>query len=404
MDKDQPSPFYGFVVAGAAFAVMVTGFGTLYSFGVFFTPLLAEFGWSRAVTSGAYSLCVVIYGLTSMATGRLADRFGPQRVITVCGIFLGLGYLLLYWVSSVWQLYLFYGFISLGMSGCWAPMVSLVARWFVRMRGMVTGMVSSGVGLGMVIVPPLVSWLVSAFYWRTAYLIIGITALTLVVVAAQFLRPDPHTLGKPAYGEEEERDEKIPTVVSFSFRQAARARQFWMVCLLYFFFSFVLQTFMVHVVPYAIGFNIPATQAAGILAVMGWCNFLSRPLVGMVTDRLGNKPGLVFGFLVTLASVVALLLARELWVFFLSAGLLGVAFGSVAALQSLVAAELFGLRSLGIIVGSFAFSFTLGGAVGPFVAGGIYDVTTNYQLAFLICIAASLLGLLASALLKPTAR
>ena len=111
VENKYPKFFYGYIVAAAAFLIMVVMWGTLYSFGIFFKPLLAELGWARAMTSGAYSLFMILHGLLYIPAGRLNDKFGPRVIMIVCGFFLGLGYLLMSQVNDIWHLYLFYGVI-----------------------------------------------------------------------------------------------------------------------------------------------------------------------------------------------------------------------------------------------------------------------------------------------------
>ena len=141
--------FYGYVVVGISFLISMMIYGAMYTFTVFLEPLLAEFGWSRAATSGAFSLFMVFHGLLYIATGKLTDRFGPRIVITICSIFLGLGYILMSQINTIWQLYLVYGvIISIGVSGAFIPLASTIARWFILKRGMMTGILTAGVGVG----------------------------------------------------------------------------------------------------------------------------------------------------------------------------------------------------------------------------------------------------------------
>ena len=176
---------------------MVIYAGTLYSFGVFFKPLAAEFGWTRAVTAGAYSTCLFLTGLLYMVTGRLNDRFGPRVVITICALISGTGYFLMSRVNAVWQLYLFYGVIvAMGQSGGLIPIMSTIARWFVKRRGLMTGIVVAGVGVGIVVVPPVVTRLIDAYGWRTTYVVVSVIMLVVLLIAAQFLRRDPSQVGQ----------------------------------------------------------------------------------------------------------------------------------------------------------------------------------------------------------------
>ena len=123
--KNESKFFYGYIVVIAALCIMVTVYGTRATFGVFFTPMVTEFGWSRALISGAFSLCMLMQGLATILMGGLNDRLGPRIVLTLCGFLLGLGFLLMSQVSTAWQLYLFYVvIIGIGMSGVLVPCVN----------------------------------------------------------------------------------------------------------------------------------------------------------------------------------------------------------------------------------------------------------------------------------------
>ena len=162
LSKMAPRFFYGYIVVIAAFFIMLLMWGIFFTFGVFFKPVLTTFGWTRAVTSGAFSLNWIIQGLLSIVVGRVNDRLGPRIVLTVCGSILGLGYLLMSQISTLWQLYLFYSvLIATGMSGAFVSLASTVARWFVKRRGIMTGIVVAGSGLGGLIAPPVANWLIS---------------------------------------------------------------------------------------------------------------------------------------------------------------------------------------------------------------------------------------------------
>jgi len=154
MENRKPKFFYGYIIVLVAFVIVLASQGTYFSFGVFFESLLTEFGWTRAMTSGAFSLSAILLGLLAIVTGRLTDKFGPVVVVVVCGFLLGLGYLLMSQISAIWQLYLFYGvMIGIGMSGGYLPLVATVSRWFVKRRGMMAGIVLTGIDVGVMIIP-----------------------------------------------------------------------------------------------------------------------------------------------------------------------------------------------------------------------------------------------------------
>ena len=402
-EKKSPRFFYGYVVALAAFFILAIMEGAMYTYGVFLKPLLAEFGWTRAAISGAFSLFMVLFGLFFVITGRLNDRFGPRIVVTVCGFFLGLGYLLMSQINAIWQLYLFYGvIIAIGMSGGFVPLVSTVARWFVKRRGLMTGLVVSSVGVGTVIMPPIANWLISSYVWRDSYTIIGIAALVVIVLAAQLLKRDPGQVGQLPYGESGIKEGSLNLeAIGFSLRQAIHVRQFWILGSICLFFSFFLQAIMVHIVPHATELGIPSAIAASVLAAIGGVSIAGRIVMGGAGDKIGNRLAMSICFFIIAIVLFWLLAAKELWMLYLFATIFGFAYGGFTALESPMVAELFGLGSHGVILGCIGVGATIGGAIGPVLAGYIFDVTGSYYQAFQICAAIAVIGFILTLFLKP---
>ena len=402
-EDKQPRFFYGYVIVLASFPVIAIMWGTMYSFGVFFESILTEFGWPRATTSIAYSLAMLMGGLLSIGTGKLNDRFGPRLVMTGCGISLGLGYLLMSQVSSLWQLYLLYGaLIGIGMSGAWVPLLSTIAHWFVRRRGMVTGITVSGLSLGIMIIPPIVSQLIAAYGWRTAYVVTGIIALLLIVSASQLLKRDPSQIGQLAYGEEKVALENSKLEIKgFSLQEAIHTQQLWMLYIMYFSFLFCVGTIAVHMVIHATGLGLSRTGAASILTVYGGGSIFGRLTVGTASDKIGTRRASTTSLILMSAALLWLTTAQDAWMLYPIAAIFGFGYGGFTALMSLMPAELFGLRSLGVILGFILFGAEIGEAIGPVLAGHIFDITNSYQMAFLISTAVALTGTIMTLLVKP---
>jgi len=399
----KPGFFYGYVIVLIGFFNMLLMFGAFYSFGVFFKPLSTEFGWTRATTSGAYSLAMFLSGLLAIVMGRLTDRFGPRVVLTLCGFLLGLGFLLMSQVSAIWQLYLFYGvIIGVGLSGAFVPPLSTIARWFVKRRGIMTGFVVAGIGVGTLIVPPAATWLIESWGWSTAYIVIGAIALVFIILAAQFLRLDPRRMGLLPDGESKEAAGLNLHARGLSLREAAGSRQLWVLFAILFCFGYCLHTILAHIANYATDLRISAAVAASILAVIGGLSIVGRIATGSVTDRVGSKPPLIVNLILMSGALFWLLASGELWMFYLFAVIFGFAYGGLAAMESPIVAELFGLSSHGVIMGVASFGYTVGGAVGPLVAGRIFDMFGGYQIAFLVCAVVGISGIILAWLLKPT--
>ena len=397
--------FYGYIVVFAAFCIALVMWGTYYTFGVFFEPLLSEFDWTRATTSGAVSLSLFFSGLLCIVMGRLTDRFGPRIVITACGIFLGSGYLLMSQISIIWHLYIFYGILlAVGMAGAFVPLVSTTARWFVKRRGLMTGLVVAGVGVGTMITAPIARWLISSYGWRNSYLIIGTVAPVVIILAAQFLRRDPGQMGQLPYGQTlmEERGSNLEA--GFSLQETIHTRQLWLLCGIYFCGFLPIGTMLVHIVIHATGLGIPAITASSILATIGGVSVAGRVTMGAIADRVGNKLSLFICFILLSIALLWLMAAKEAWMLYLFAIILGFAYGGMNSLQSLITAELFGTASLGAVLGIiFAFD-SAGAAVGPVIAGRIFDITSGYQPAFLLCTAMAAIALILVLFLRPISK
>jgi MFS family permease len=397
-----PKFFYGYVIVAAALFMAIVMWGARFSFGVFFTPVLEEFGWSRAATAGGFSLTWVFTGLLSIVVGRLNDKFGPRLIMTIAGVLVGLGYLFMSQLSSIWQLYLFYGLISIGMSAVLVPTLSTVARWFDKMRAFMTGIVLAGTGIALMVIVPAANQAILNYGWRTAYIIVGIVVIVIVVMAAQFLRRDPYQLGKLPYGYDETSTSASGAgTYGLFFREALRTRQVWLISLVYFCTYFIYNILLVHTVIYAIERGISSVQAVGIMVFLGGAGIAGRMIMGIFADRFGNKQAMMLGAGLMMVTLFWLLMAKDLWMLFLFGAVFGFGHGGMATMESPIVANVFGMRSHGVILGLVFFCDTVGGATGPFLAGYIFDVTSSYHLAFFICAILSVVNLIAILLIKP---
>ena len=402
---NPPRFFYGYIIAVAGLIIMMAMFSTRYAFGVFLKPVQTDFGWSRALISGAFSLSMIMEGLVGIVMGGLTDKLGPRIVLTICGSFVGLGCLLVSQITAGWQLYLFFGIIiGTGMSGAWVPLTGTIARWFVQRRGTMTGFVLAGVGVSGLITPPVANWLISTIEWRRAFGIMGLTVFVIVILVAQLLRRDPFQEGLLPYGSNMTGSQKSSSKYSekgFSFKEALLAKQFWIVMPMVFCFGFCMFTTIVHIVPHATDINTSAASAARLLAVIGGIAIVGRIFLGSLADKIGSRNIFIIGFSLMSAVFFLLAPARELWMLYIFAVTFGFSQGGMGASESLLVADIFGLRSFGLIYGVVGCGFTLGAAVGPWVAGFLFDLTGNYQPVFIACAVVGILGLLLTACIRP---
>ena len=404
MDKAKHNAFlYGYVIVAACFCIQSIGIGTYVTYGVFFNPLIEEFGWSRATIAGANSMAFLLMGLLGIVVGRLNDRIGPRNLMTVTGLTFGLGYMLMSKLGAVWQLYLCYGVVvGIGLSSIDVLPLTTTARWFIRKRGIMTGIVKVGTGAGQLAMPLITSMLIMRYGWRTSYLIIGAAVMIILVSVAQLLKRDPSQMGLMPDGDEERAGEKPEgSADGFSLSEALRTRQFWTICCVSVAIVFCLMSILVHIVPHAQDIRISATSAASVLAMIGGVSMAGRFFTGISIDRIGSKRVMIYCFGLLIVALVWLQTSQELWMLYVFATVYGVAHGAFFTAISPIVAEFFGIRSHGALFGIVAFSGTVGGAMGPFLTGYIFDVTAGYSLAFWLCVLMSALGLAMIVSLRP---
>jgi MFS family permease len=392
--RETPRLFYGYILVAFAIGIQIVAWGTYNSFGVFFNPLLAEFEWSRATLSGAASLAQMMVGVGAIFFGRLSDKFNPRLLVAGGGILASLGYFLMSRLNSVWELYLFYGVIAgIGLSGIDIILLSTTARWFIKRRGMMSGIVKMGTGIGILVMPVLLNFFISSYQWRTAFVITACIMASCLVLGAQFLVKDPSQKQQFPDGQKPaNRLNNSPENMSLSLGEAIRTRRFLTLCLAYFTVFFCTSIMVVHIVRYTIDLGHTASSGALVLAVIGGASIAGRFIMGTIGDKTGSKYALLVCLAVFVLVFIWLQFAHQLWQLFFFAVAYGFGHGGFYALISPAVAEFFGIRSHGVILGSIVFVSSIGGALGPVVAGYIFDVSSSYHIAFLLLLAFSALG------------
>ncbi|NLE95230.1 MAG: MFS transporter [Dehalococcoidia bacterium] len=397
------SYYYGYRIVAACFIIQIAGGGAFATYGLFFSDLQSEFGWSRAAISGASSLATLLMGAASILCGRLNDRIGPRIVMVVSGLALGGGYLLMSRLGAVWHLYVAYGLlVGIGMSTQDVVTLSTIARWFIARRGMMSGIVKVGTGVGQLLVPLAAATLIAIYGWRGAYVAIGLFVLLMLLVGARFLRRDPQSAGlRPFTGRESDAVPVPGGEVGLTLAAGVRTRQFWLVCLSEFTMSFCIMTTLVHLVNHARDLGVAPAAAGALLSVIGASSIAARFLLGSASDVIGCRKAFSICFGMLFVGLLWLQTAASLWMLVIYAIADGFARGGNFVVISPLMAELFGTRAHGALFGLATFIGTIGGAVGPLLAGRIFDVTSSYSTAFILLSVLMGVGLAATLLLRP---
>ncbi|MBW1798834.1 MAG: MFS transporter [Deltaproteobacteria bacterium] len=376
-DQAKPRFFYGYIIMAAGFCIWFIGWGGhATAFGVFFKPLLNEFGWSRADTSLAYSLAFLVQASMGIAVGSLTDRLGPRFVIMVFGSFLGVAYLLLSRITSLWQFQLIYSLaVGIGASTLTIPIMVTMGRWFVSKRGLMMGIVQSGISFGGLLFPPFAGWLILNQGWRSAYVVLGIITLAGIILSGLLLKRDPQDVGQKPDGtdsaETQGRDpkEQKKKDTGLLFREAVRTRQFWMIAGLLFSFGFCRSTYRPHIVVFVQDLGFTLADGANILALTAATSLLGRIGLGRLADKIGNRQTFAISFAATTIALFCGLAAGDLTVLYLFALFYGLGWGGQAVLRFTLTPEIFGFLSLGLIVGVLGFVEAGAATIGSYFAG-----------------------------------
>ena len=401
-----------YLVVFGACVTQFTIVGLLFSVGLFFNVLEEELGWSRTLLSGSTSLAVLVMGVLAFFAGRLSDRYGPTAVLGTAGLLYGIGYGLISAVDEPWQLVALFGiFIGLGLSTHDVVTLSTIARWFERRRGAMTGVVKVGTATGQMALPPLTALLMAGLGWRNAVLALGVGAAVLLLAAALSMKRPPESRSPDGRSP----DRRLPEHRSSGrrspgpragagvagFAEVRRSRAFWTLCATQFLFFPSLVTVPLHVAVHGMDLGMTHATAATLLTVIGGASIVGRLTIGASVDRIGGRNAYVLCFVPLLIGLLALLAVETPGLLFPAVAVYGFAHGGFFTVVSPTVAELFGIRAHGAIFGGILFFGTIGAAIGPIVAGRVFDVTGSYAWAFIGLAVMGTLGLVLAISLPP---
>lgn len=400
--------FYGWVIVATCLLITTVSFGSGYTFGVFLMPLRDTFGWTSAATSAAYSVCIFCYTSLSILAGWGVDKFGPRITTVIGGIIIVSGLVLTSQIQSIWQFYITYSLIGIGMSCAYTPLMTTVSRWFLRQRGLAIGIIGSGINAGPMITAPIASYLLSSYGWRFSFLVMGCAA-GIVIPAALLLRKSPR-IPKETPQVEIESEDTLNTVsitakkdyqtVDFSLREAIQTRAFWLLSMMFFSVGFGLQMLLVHIVAFSQVKGLTPIGAAIVLSTIAFGSIIGRIVMGATSDHLGRKSALAISTSLEGAIIIWLIGTSSPWMIIILAAVFGFGSGGHGSQFPAIFGEFFGLRDMGAILGVGAFFWGLGGAIGAVLAGHVFDITGSYSSAFAVGAAAMLITVIATFFLK----
>ncbi len=391
--------FYGWWIVAATNVICMVGFGTwLYCFGVFFKPMMNEFGWTRGETAGAYSFRGIQGGFAGPVVGWAVDKYGSRRVVFCGALIAGLGFVLMYTVNSLLSFYLIYGvLLSIGMTAMlYLPAMTTIAHWFVRKRSFALSILAVGAGIGGAVCAPVAALLISQMGWRMAFVVLGVAIWIIVLPLSLILRHKPEDMGLRPDGDspdDSHRNEVAGTVANamsssqpeqgWTLRQALGSRTYWTLISAFFLTSMTHATVTVHAVPALTDAGISAEEAAISLGLATLLSVIGRLSFGWLGDFMNKRYLFMATYSIEALGVLALVNADNTIFVYLFIVLFGIGFGGTIPLDPAIRGEYFGRASFGKIQGFMAPITMLGSVVGPPLAGFFFDISKTYAGPFL---------------------
>jgi MFS family permease len=382
---------YGLVALG--FIHIGVGRGLHGTFGVFFVALLDAFGWSRAVTAGALSLSIMVEGIFHPVVGTLTDRLGGRRTLLLGGLILAIGLAFSATISSVWTFYFWVGIVSaagISLIGM-VPHVAIISRHYPNRKATALGIAWAGGGVGIFLLVPATAAIISHWGWPAAYVGLAVLVALVVIPPVFLLTPSNHQGASAEVGASQgshhgrhsaQRGDRDWTV-----KQALTNSSFWLLFTARVLASLGNQIIVTHQVAHAVDVGFPKIFAASVFGVMGVVSIAGRIVFGYLSDVMRREVVYTWVQLVSAVGTVALMATTDTslpFLLYIYAVFYGLGQGSRALVLSAISIDVFQGKNFGAIFGYFTLSVGVGGAIGAWLGGYLFDLTHNYVLAFSI--------------------
>jgi len=386
----RPRLYQGWLVLAAGFLVMASGFALRNSFSVFYPAVVDFYGWTRGNTAIMFSLSILVYGLLSPFAGGLIDRHKPQVVIAAGIGIMGLSYAACGLATQQWHFYLLYGGVlgaGVAFTGI-TPQAAVITPWFARHRAMVFAILTAGFGVSLVSAS-LIQHLIGTYGWQHALIYCGLTvAIVMVPLTLAFIRRAPRkeeeTIGKkePVQSDTAPAGAAAWHATEWTLRLAMKTPQFWFLWLAGFFqLGMAEKVSIAHMVYLFQDVGYTPMAAASVYSVFGVV-FVIGNLASSLSDRLGRERVYIPAAGIALLGALLLFViddASSPWMAYAYAVVFGFGMGMMPAVLFAAVADLFHGKSYGAIQGMVALGFSAGGAVSPWLAGFLHDVTGTYE-------------------------
>jgi len=378
------------------------GRGLHGTFGVFFVAMLDAFGWSRAVTAGALSLSIMVEGVFHPVVGTLTDKLGGRKTLILGGLVLAVGLALSATIDSVWSFYFWVGIVSaagISLIGM-VPHVAIISRHYASRKATALGIAWSGGGVGIFLLVPATAALVSTWGWRWAYVGLALLVVVIVIPPVFCLIPSDYEAPKSDFGglhgSSHGKHGGGGGDGDWTVKRALTNSSFWLLFTARVLASLGNQVIVTHQVAHAVDVGYPKVFAASIFGIMGVVSIAGRLGFGYLADVMRREVVYTWVQVVSAVGTVALMATTDTStpaLLYIYAVFYGLGQGSRALVLSAISIDVFKGKNFGAIFGYFTLSVGVGGAIGAWLGGYLFDVTRSYMVAFSISLSCLILSI-----------
>jgi MFS family permease len=374
---------YRWIIVAISFIMLLFTSGIIMTFGIFIEPITKELNWSRTEISIGISLFMFIQGAFAPFMGKLMDRCGPKKIISIGVLFLAVCIVILSMVNTLGQFIVIYGiFTALAYTTTSLLTTTvLVARWFDTKKGLALGITVSGFPLGPLVFSPLITYLILTYDWRSTFVILGIfLGVVLFPFILIFIRDSPHSSDKskgnyPFMGAEQKQ---------ILFKNLITQSSYYKLSGAYFTCGFTMSLVSNHYHSHTTHEGFSVYVGSNTLALMGLFAFAGTILSGYLSDILERKLVLSMVYLVRSISFVFIAFAQNTTILLVAAVLFGLSWTATGPLTSALAGELWGIRNMGKVIGAVFLVHQVGASLGALLGGIVFDLTNSYFTIFIL--------------------
>ncbi len=379
----------GWLIVVSAFAINLV-VGILYSWSILKKAMVADWGWTNTDASLPYTVAVAILAFSTIFAGRAQDKIGPRKVALTGGLLFGFGLLASGFALSPLIMMVTFGIVGgIGIGLGYAATTPCAIKWFdPSKKGLISGIVVSGVGLSPVYIAPLTEYLIGTYGIKEAFIILGIIAIVITLIFSLFLvNPPADYLPKKPISQ----SKPLSAILDMEWSFMIKTKQFYILWLAYMLAGTAGLMLLGHLA------SIAATQAgwqAGfiLVVILSVFNALGRVIGGLLSDKLGRTTAMLMVFLIQAVNMVGFIYYASIPGLIVGSVVAGLAYGALFSLFPATTADFFGIKNLGVNYGLIFTGWGIAGVVGPLLGGIVADQTGNYTLSYIIAAGMLVLG------------